>query len=216
MSQRSVLFPILLVLIIAIACAGCTTQQPAAVTPTATPTIVATTLLPTITTAPAVTEKAAEVTLRETRAETKKVILTTKGTISPGEYKIFTFKSMGDEFSKIGEKYVITLKADKPVIGYAVTQTQADELQGKELIPHYVASSEKIQWGLITPYMSLGKVTDSTETFTVENINPYVYVVDARWMASDNDFKNLSAFNYDLSITKIVTATSSQGPVVYT
>jgi len=210
MSQRSVLSLILLALIIAIACAGCTSQQPAAVTPVATPTLVPTTLPAPIAAAPAATEKTAEVTPGETRAETNKVLLTTKGTISPGEYKIFPFKSMGEEFSKIGEKYVITLKADKPVIGYAVTRTQADELTGDELNPHFVASSDKIQWGLITPYMSLGRVTDDTKTFTVETVNPYVYVVDARWMASDNDYRNVSAFPYELSIAKITSPETAE------
>ena len=204
MSQRPVFGFLLVLLMIVVAFSGCTSQQAASATPAATtiatPAAVPATPAVTIAASP---EKTTAVTKTETRAAAEKVILNTKGLISPTEYKIYDFKSMGDEFSKVGEKYKITLKADKPVIGYAVTSTQANELTGNELIPQYVAGSDKIQWGLITPYMVIGKVTSSTETFTVETVNPYVYVVDARWMGFDNDYKTSPAFNYTLTIAKV-------------
>lgn len=207
MMQRSVLSCFLVMLITAVALAGCTAQQAPAPAPVTTVNAPAAPApgTPAVTAAleTAKPEKTVAAPRAETRESTGKVILSTKGLISPTEYKTFDFKSMGDEFSKIGEKYTITLKADKPVIGYAVTASQAGELTGSELIPRYDSTSDKIQWGLITPYMSLGKVTDSSKTFTVETINPYVYVVDARWMGSDNDYKSLPAFNYELTITKI-------------
>lgn len=218
MVKRSVLCCFLVLLITAVAFAGCTSHQAPAPAPVATVSAPAAPApgTPAVTAAPetAKPEKSVEAPLAETREATGKVILSTKGLIGPTEYKTFDFKSMGDEFSKIGEKYTITLKADKPVLGYAVTTTQADELQGREMTPSYDSSSDKIQWGLITPYMSLGKVTDSSKTFTVDAIHQYVYVVDARWMQSNNDYKNLPAFNYELTISK-VPAPDTSGKLVY-
>lgn len=206
MTQIHALWCIFLVLAAAVAFTGCTTQQAAPATPVPSVSAPAESApaTPAITAAPAAekTEKTAEVTKEEIKKTSEKVILNTKGLISPGEHKTFDFKSMGDEFSKIGEKYTITLKSDKPVIGYAVTTTQADELQGNEMTPSYDSSSDKIQWGLTTPYMSFGRVTDSTKTFTVETEHQYVYVIDARWMKNDNDYKDLPAFNYELVIAK--------------
>ncbi|MFA6226578.1 MAG: hypothetical protein WC620_10505 [Methanoregula sp.] len=147
----------MLLLALVIAISGCTSQQAAPATPPATPVTVLSTIPATATPAAALPEKTAEVTKTETRPDVEKVILTTKGMISRTEFKTFDFKSMGDEFSQPGVKYRITLKADKPVIAYAVTNTQASELQGDIMTPQYVSSSDKIQWGLITPYMNLGK-----------------------------------------------------------
>jgi hypothetical protein len=215
MSQRSVFCLLLVLLVTAVAFSGCTTQQAAPATPAAT--TIATPAAPPSTlavTAAASPEKTTVITKTETKAAVEKVILNTKGMISPTEYKIYDFKSMGDEFSKVGERYKITLKADKPVIGYAVTSTQASELAGNELIPQYVAGSDKIQWGLITPYMVIGKVTSSTETFTVETVNPYVYVVDARWMGFDNDYKTSPAFNYTLTIAKITAPETAETLII--
>jgi hypothetical protein len=217
MSQRPVFCLFLILLAIAVAFSGCTSQQAAPATPVATQTVVPVTSAVTDTPAPVSTAAKAAETTRETRTETEKVILTTKGTISPTEFKTFDFKSMGDEYSQVGVKYKITLKADKPVIGFAVTRTQADQLQSNEMTPQYTSGSDKIQWGLITPYMSLEKVTDSTKTFTVETVNPYVYVVDARWMTSDNDYKTTAPFNYELTIVKITTpAADANAPTAHT
>ncbi|MEI7856797.1 MAG: hypothetical protein WCH85_04760 [Methanomicrobiales archaeon] len=210
MPQRSVLGILIFLLAMAVMFSGCTSPQSAAATPPATqpatPVTVITTIPPTaVVTTPvaAITEKTPEVTKTATRAEVETLLLTTKGMISPTEFKTYDFKAMGDQFSKIGVKYRITLKSDKPVFGYAVTATQASELQGNTMIPVEDSSADKIQWGLITPYMSLGKVTDETKTFTVETIAPYVYVVDARWMESDENYVKTPPFNYELTITKI-------------
>ena len=203
MHKRTVFCLFTLLLVMAIAFCGCTSPQASPSTLPATPVTVLSTIPTTATPAAVLPEKTAEVTKHETRADVEKVILTTRGLISPTEFKTFDFKSMGDEFSQIGVKYRIMLKADKPVIGYAVTNTQAAELQGNTLTPQYESYSDRIQWGLITPYMNLGRVTDSTKTFTVTTIAPYVFVVDARWMASDNDYKTTKPFNYELTITKI-------------
>lgn len=147
---------------------------------------------------------------------TEKVILTTKGTLSPTEYKTYDFKAMGDQFSQLGEKYRITIKADKPVIGYAVTSTQAAELKGNTMVPHYTTSSDKVQWGQITPYMMLENVTDSSKTFTVDTIAPYVYVIDARWMASDEKFRSTKPFAYELTIVKITNPANPDAPSAHT
>lgn len=216
MSQRHVFCFLLVLLVIAVAFSGCTSQQAAPATPVATK-IASPTVLPATpgNTAVVSPEKTTAETRTETKAAVEKVILNTKGMISPTEYKIYDFKSMGDEFSKVGVKYKITLTADKPVIGYAVTSSQADQLQSNELTPKYESYSDKIQWGLITPYMVVGKVTSSTETFTVDAVRPYVYVVDARWMGSDNNYKTSPAFNYSLTITKI-TAPETPETLVHT
>jgi len=209
MSQRSVFCLFLLVLAMLIAFSGCTSQQPAPVTQPATQvSFLPTTAIP-VTALPGTT---AAVTTPSTRPDVEKLILTAHGMISTTEFKTFDFKSMGDQFSQIGVKYRITLKADKPVLGYAVTSTQASELQGNTMIPRYDSTSDKIQWGLIEPYMSLGKVTDATQTFTVDTVAPYVYVVDARWMGFDNDYNMTAPFNYELSITKITSSSDPNGP----
>jgi hypothetical protein len=194
------------------------TQTPApAVTPLGTPVAAPQEVSPAVTNAAQLPVKtSATVKTFETLTGSEKVILNTQGSILPTEYKIYDFKAMGDEFSKVGEKYRITLKADKPVIGYAVTRTQADELQGSQLIPRYDSSSDKIQWGLITPYMVLGRVTEETKTFTVETVNPYVYVVDARWMGFEPAYKTTSPFNYELTITKIISPSDPNGATART
>lgn len=203
MSQRLVVCILMILLVMAVMFSGCTSPQSGPATQPAAVLSTSPTTAPIATPALALTEKMAEVTKSETRGDIEKVILTTSGTISPNEFKTFDFKAMGDQFSAIGVKYRITLKSDKPVLGYAVTATQASELRGNTMIPQVDSSADKIQWGLITPYMSLGKVTDETKTFTIDTIAPYVYVVDARWMESDENYVKTQPFNYELSITKI-------------
>jgi hypothetical protein len=223
MAQKPVLFLIMALLAIAIAFSGCTSQPAAPVTPVAT--TVATTIVTTVPVpaTPVVNTTAAPVKPVTTDNQTKpaiqnnaeKVILNTKGLISPKDFKTFDFASMGEQFSQLGVKYRITVIADKPVIGYAVDNMQVPELPGNEMTPQYVSGSDKIQWGLITPYMTLGKVTNSTQTFTVDKIAPYVYVLDGRWMQFDNDYKNTTPFNYQITITKIYNPNPDATPLKY-
>ncbi|MCX6689781.1 MAG: hypothetical protein NTZ39_08875 [Methanoregula sp.] len=110
---------------------------------------------------------------------------------------------MGDEFSQIGVVYKITITADNTVLGYAVTNDQVATLQANEMTPHYVSSSDKVQWGLLNPYMVMEKATNTTKSFTVDKIAPYVYVLDGRWMASDIKYNTTPAVNYEITITKI-------------
>lgn len=203
MDRRLFSCTVIVTLVVFIALSGCTSPSG---TPAAAQTSVPTTIQtpPVATGAPVVTQTVKETgTARETPTDVEKVILHEKGMLSPTSFKTFDFKAMGDEFSQIGVKYQITIKADKPVIGYAVTTLQSDELQGNEFIPQYMPSSEKIQWGLITPYMVMEKATDTTKTFTVDKIAPYVYVIDGRWMGFDNLYKSAPPFNYEITITKI-------------
>jgi len=190
-------------IVVFIALSGCTSPSG---TPAATQTSIPTTIqtLPPATVVLVITQTVKETrTVTVTPTDVEKVILHETGMLSPSSFKTYDFKAMGDEFSQIGVKYKITIKAEKPVIGYAVTTLQSDELKGNELTPHYVSSSEQIQWGLTTPYMEMGKVTDTTKTFTVDKIAPYVYVVDGRWMGFDNLYKTTPPFNYEITITKI-------------
>ena len=186
-----------------IALPGCTAPSSnTAATQTSIPTTIQT--LPPATTAPVVTNTVKEtVTAVKTQTNVEKVILNDKGNISPTIYKVYDFKALGEEFSQVGVMYKITIKAEKPVIGYAVTTLQSDQLAGSELTPQYVSSSDKIQWGLITPYMEMGKVTNATKTFTVDKIAPYAYVIDGRWMGFDNSSQSTPPFNYEITITKI-------------
>lgn len=203
MNRRIISCIMLVTLAVFIALPGCTAPSgnPAA-TQTSIPTTIQT--LSPATTAPVVTNTVKEtVTAVKTQTDVEKVILNDKGLISPTSFKVYDFKAMGEEFSQLGVKYKITIKAEKPVIGYAITTLQSDQLAGSELTPQYVPSSEKIQWGLIIPYMEMGKVTDATKTFTVDQIAPYAYVVDGRWMGFDDLYKSTPPFNYEITITKI-------------
>ena len=96
----------------------------------------------------------------------------------------------------------IVLEADKPVLGYAVTTYQADQLAGNLMTPNYVTHSDKIQWGLIEPSMVMEKVTDDTKTFTVDKEAFYSYVIDGRWMQSVDEYADTEPFGYTLTIMK--------------
>lgn len=205
MSKNPVFCFFLLMLASAAVFSGCTSPQAAPLTPAATPAVVDITLMPTPPPDVPAPEKTPVVTKPVTTAASEKVLITTKGMISPSEYKTFDFKTMGHQFLQIGEKYRITIRADKPVIGYAVLTEQASQLTGNTLVPHYVPHSENIQWGQIEPYLVVGQTTESTKTFTVEELGPYTYVVDARWMLTDDDYKATAPFNYEITIAKITT-----------
>ena len=200
MQKKLTLCFTLLLLVLAIAMSGCTSQKTVPAAPTATPTLVPTAIPATsLTTLPTTEKTSTDVSNSNT------VIVNSGGMISPTEFRTFPFSIKGDDFSPVGTNYTITITADKPVIGYAVTSDMAGQLQSSEMVPHYVASSDFIQWGLITPYMSMGRVTSSTKTFTVTTLHSYVYVIDARWMQSSNDYKATQPFSYKLVITRTFT-----------
>ena len=194
--------------------AGCTSQPepiPAPTVQTTAQTIVptATTLTEAATTAPAAPSTA--VTAKPTDAPVGKLIVTDKGIVTPETFKTYDLEGRAGVFSQIGDKYTISIKADKPVLGYAVDSYQAQQLEGSLLTPQYLSQSSKVNWGLIEPYMVMEKVTNSEETFTISEIHPYVYVIDGRWMAYDEAFKTIQAVNYELTITKTPKTSSQQG-----
>ena len=207
MQKKLTLCFTLLLLVLAIAISGCTSQKTVPAAPTATPTVV-TTAIPamSLTTLPATEKTPVAVSHSNT------VIANSGGMISPTEFRTFPFSIRGDDFSPVGTIYTITITADKPVIGYAVTSDVADQLQSDEMVPHYETSSDFIQWGLVTPYMTMGRVTDSTKTFTVTDLHSYVYVIDARWMQSSNNYMTTQPFSYKLIITR--TFTPSPTPTI--
>lgn len=202
--SRSIAIALIFALVLcATAISGCTSPKPPAA-PVVTPPEV--TIMTTTAPAPAapLPDQTAATVKTTVPAPAEKVLLNEKGMISPSQNRKYDFKALSDQFSQLGEKYHITIKADKPVIGYAVTNYQAEQLGGDTLTPHFVAHSEKIQWGLIEPYMVLGKTDDKSQVFTVEEIAPYVYVVDARWMKSDDNYKDTAPFNYEITIAKVI------------
>lgn len=62
------------------------------------------------------------------------------------------------------------------MLAYAVNTEQASQLQA--LVPRFESYSDKISWGLVNPLMAMGKVTDSTQEFTIEEVGRATYVVD--------------------------------------
>jgi hypothetical protein len=134
------------------------------------------------------------------------VILNEGGMLTKNTYKTYDFKNMGIEFVHPKERYKVTVKSDKPVLAYAVNSEQG--LQLEALVPHYESYSEKIQWGLIDPFMVMGKVSDSTQEFTIDDIRRATYVVDGRWMNFDDTYaSSAEPFRFTITITKINTPT---------
>lgn len=146
-------------------------------------------------------------------------ILRDKGILTTKTYKTYDFKAMGFKFVYPGNKFRITIRSEKPVLGYALNTEQAEGLQGSQLIPHYVPHSTKVQWGLIDPSFVLEKATDSTKEFIFGDyvradkdgiekvwnkgeVSPLTYVVDGRWMTYDPIYDNVQTFTYEITITK--------------
>lgn len=181
--------------------AGCTSTQAPPATPVPAP---VTPVAESQTTAPPATaEPAAPVTPSpEATKKSGTVIFSESGRISPSACKTFDFREMGEPLQKMGTSYTITITAEKPVPGYAITTCQADQLSGSVMIPKYVSHSNTIQWGLIEPYMVMEKVTDETKTFSVEKEAFYAYVIDGRWMQSVDEYASTEPFGYTLTITK--------------
>ena len=205
MIWRKTLFPAALFIVAAVCIAGCTvnvgnpapttvqtTVQTAPPTTTAAPTpVIATTSLPTTTAA-------------VTTVPTEKVVLDEKGTLTTTSYKTYDFKTlMGYKFVYPKDRFRITIRSDKPVLGFAVNTEQAGQLQGSQLVPHYVSYVKGgIDWGLIDPVMVMEKATDSTREFTMQDVRPLTYVVDGRWMSYDHNYDNTPPFNYEIIIVK--------------
>jgi len=191
----------------AIFAAGCLSPPTPAPVQTQPPTtIVPTSLPPTVTTTPTGTIASSVTTITVTSMpgtpDTEKEILHEKGMLTTTTFKAYDFKALGYKFLYPNDKFRITLKAEKPVLGYAVNSEQAMQLQGSTLVPHYESYSKKIQWGLVDASMVLEKATDVTREFTVEDVGPISYVVDGRWMSFDPIYDGTPPFSYELIITK--------------
>jgi hypothetical protein len=211
----------------AIFIAGCTSPSGSAPAQTILPTTVQTLLPTTVMETPlvtgAITIKTTTVTSTPTQASVEKEILHEKGMLDTTTFKTYDFKDMGYKFLYPNDKFRITLKSEKPVLGYAVNTEQAAQLQGSQLIPHYESYSTKIQWGLIDPSFVLEKATNSTGEFiygdyveyrsdgdkyiamnkTKGEVHPLTYVVDGRWMSFDPVYDGTPPFSYELIITRI-------------
>jgi hypothetical protein len=191
----------------AIFIAGCTSPSGSAPAQTILPTTVQTLLPTTVMETPlvtgAITIKTTTVTSTPTQTSAEKEILHEKGMLDTTTFKTYDFKDMGYKFLYPNDKFRITLKSEKPVLGYAVNTEQATQLQGSQLVPHYESYSKNIQWGLVKASMVLEKATDITREFTVEDVGPLSYVVDGRWMSYDSLYDTVPPFNYELTITKI-------------
>lgn len=211
-------------LIVTIFIAGCASPSAPAPAPVQTPaptTVIQT--LPSVTSeAPKVSATSTVVITPTTEAVVEKEILYDTGILTTKTYKTYDFKDLGFKFIYPGDKFRITIKAEKPVLGYALNSEQATGLQGSQLIPHYESYSKKVQWGLIDPSFVLEKATNSTGEFiygdyveyryegdksiamnkTKGEVHPLTYVVDGRWMSYDPVYDNIQTFTYEITITK--------------
>ncbi|MCX6683745.1 MAG: hypothetical protein NTZ37_03335, partial [Methanoregula sp.] len=164
----------------AIFIAGCTSPSGSAPAQTILSTTVQTLLPTTVMETPlvtgAITIKTTTVTSTPTQTSAEKEILHEKGMLDTTTFKTYDFKDMGYKFLYPNDKFRITLKSEKPVLGYAVNTEQATQLQGSQLVPHYESYSKNIQWGLVKASMVLEKATDITREFTVEDVGPLSYV----------------------------------------
>jgi hypothetical protein len=199
--KKSLLF-LTLLLLAAVFISGCTTPSGSPAAPTAAPTTIQT--APPMLTAEPTTLQATTTVVTATTAAVPagKEILHETGMLSTKTYKTYNFKDMGYKFLYPKDKFKITIKSDKPVLGYAMNSEQSGQLQGSNLIPQYQAYSKGIDWGLIEPIMVMEKATDSTREFTLENVGPLTYVIDSRWMSYDPTYDNTPPFNYEITIVK--------------
>jgi hypothetical protein len=131
-----------------------------------------------------------------------KEILHETGMLTTKSYKTYDFKAMGYKFLYPKDKIKITIKADKPVLGYGINTEQSGQLQGSQLIPQYPSHIKGVDWGLIEPVMVMEKATDSTREFTLDNVGSLTYVIDGRWMSFDPTYDNSPPFSYELTIVK--------------
>jgi hypothetical protein len=209
-------------MIVTIFIAGC--ASPSAPAPVETPaqTTVIQTIPPTTAEATTVPVTTTQVITPTPIAVVETEILHDTGILTTKTYKTYDFKDMGFKFIYPGDKFRITIKAEKPVLGYALNTEQASGLQGSQLIPYYESYSTKVQWGLIDPSFVLEKAMNSTSEFiygdyveyryvgdkyiamnkTKGEVHPLTYVVDGRWMSYDPIYDNVPTFTYEIIITK--------------
>ena len=122
-------------LILTIFIAGCASPSASPPLPTASPTAVIQTISTVtveVTTVPVTTSV---VTKQITESVVEKEILRDKGILTTKTYKTYDFKDLGFKFIYPGDKFRISIKAEKPVLGYALNTEQATGLQGSQLDP---------------------------------------------------------------------------------
>ena len=107
-------------LIVTIMVAGCASPSVPAPVQTPSPTTVIQTVLPTTAGAPTVTLTTALVTTKPAEEVVEKEILHDTGILTTKTYKTYDFKEMGFKFIYPGDKFRISIKAEKPVLGYAL------------------------------------------------------------------------------------------------
>jgi hypothetical protein len=200
--KKSLLF-VAVLLMAAVCIAGCSVNV-GTPTPTTVPTTVQT-IPPTTTAEPTtVPVTTTVVTKATTNAPVGKEVLHETGILTTKTYKTYDFKTlMGYKFLYPKDKFKITIKSEKPVLGYAVNTEQAGQLQGSQLIPRYQTYLKGgIDWGLIEPVMVMEKATDTTKEFTLVDVRPLTYVVDGRWMGYDSNYDGTAPFTYEITIVK--------------
>jgi len=189
------------VLLVAVVCiAGCTVNVGAP-----TPTTIQTVLPTTTAEQTKVPVTTTLITTAATTAPVGKVVLHETGILTTKTFKTYDFKTlMGYKFLYPKDKFRITIKSEKPVLGYALNTEQAGQLQGSQLIPRYQTYVKGgIDWGLIEPVMVIEKATDTTKEFTLQDdVRPLTYVVDGRWMGYDSNYDNTAPFSYEITIEK--------------
>jgi len=191
------------VLLLAVVCiAGCSVNMG---TPTPTTTVPTTVLtVPPTTTAEPITAPPVTITIVTTATTTvpvEKEVLHETGILSTKSYKTYDFKTlMGYKFLYPKDKFRITIKSQQPILGYALSTTQAGQLTA--LIPRYQTYQTRVDWGLIEPVMVMEKATDSTKEFTLTDVGALTYVVDGRWMGYDSNYDNTPSFTYEITIVK--------------
>jgi hypothetical protein len=203
MIREKSLLLVAIFLVAAVCFSGCTVNV-GAPTPTAVPTTIQT-VPPTTTAEPTpVPVTTTMVTTAATTAPAGKEVLHETGILTTKTYKTYDFKTlMGYKFLYPKDKFKITIKSEKPVLGYAVNTEQAGQLQGSQLIPRYQTYLKGgIDWGVIDPKMVMEKATDSTKEFTLDDVGPLTYVVDGRWMGYDSNYDTTQPFTYEITIVK--------------
>jgi hypothetical protein len=205
MIRKKFLLLVAVLLIAAVCIAGCTVNvgaPPSASAPTPVPTTVQTIPPPTTDNPTIVPVTTTAVTTAVTTAPVGKEVLHETGMLTTKTYKTYDFKERGYKFLYPKDKFKITIKSDKPVLGYAVNTEQAGQLQGSQLIPQYQTYIKGVDWGLIKPVMVIEKATDTTAEFTLTDVAPLTYVIDGRWMGFDPIYDNTPPFSYEIVIVK--------------
>jgi hypothetical protein len=204
MIRKKSLILVAVLLVAAVCIAGCSVNVGAPATTTSVPTTVQT-VPPTTTAEPtAVPVTTTIVTTAATTAPVEKELLHETGILTTKTYKTYDFKTlMGYKFLYPKDRFRITIKSEKPVLGYALSTERAGQLEGSQLIPRYQTYIKGgIDWGLIEPVMVIEKATDTTKEFTLQDVGPLTYVVDGRWMSYESNYDNTPPFNYEITIVK--------------